>query len=377
MTTTESPISATMPQVNLLQRIVRPVLRPERAPDAELELAPPVRLTRDVLTLDDGHRVGVAIAGRGVPFVVVHGFGVESLLYAQPLARLAALGLQVVAIDVAGHGETQRLGGAPSLDDYAVLLERSIDRLGIRRAILAGHSMGGRLVAEIAASRPESAIGVVLLDAILGEQWDRLRTLLRWSPPALLAYGALFVIDTAGTVPLLADVRQSLKLGSRVGRSVNLHVARPWRALAPGQAILRAGKGDDVLDRLRAAGVPVTVVHGDRDLIVPYAAGRDTARRVGGELVRVRGGSHSWLLRCPETLPAIVGELLGGSLGEARDAALATAGCDPATATFEEMEEACVAEGGIAAALGAEHEVVTLPSRRRPPSFRWTFEPAV
>jgi len=355
----------------------RSAFHPAAVPDAEPAPARPVRLERDVLTLDDGHRVGVAIAGRGVPFVVVHGFGVESLLYAQPLSRLAALGLQVVAIDVAGHGETQRLGGVPSFGDYARLLERSIDRLGIRHAILAGHSMGGRLVAEVAANRPERAIGVVLLDAILGEQWERLRTLLRWSPPALLAYGTLFMVDAAGTIPLLVDVRQALKLGSRVGRSVNLQIARPWRALAPGQAVLRAGRGDDLLDRLRSAGVPVTVVHGDRDLMVPYSAGRDTARRVGGDLVRVRGGSHSWLLRCPETLPAIIGELLEGRLGEARDEALSASGCDPATATFDEMEAACTQKGGLAAALGTAHEVMTLPTVRRRPRFHWILHPAV
>ncbi|MCZ7536769.1 MAG: alpha/beta hydrolase [Acidimicrobiia bacterium] len=309
--------------MKLLQSPARPDPLPEAA-DSDLELAPPVRVTRDILTLDDGHRVGVAVAGRGVPFVVVHGFGVESLLYAQALARLAALGLQVVAIDVAGHGDTQRLGGFPSLHDYTRLLERSIDGLGIRRAILAGHSMGGRLVAEVAADRPEQTIGVVLMDAILGESWERLRTLLRWSPPALLAYGTVFLLDTAGTVPIVEDVRQALKLGSRVGRSVNLHFARPWRALAPGQAILRAERGDEVLDRLRESGVAVAVAHGDRDLMVPYSSGRDAAKRSGGDLVRVRGGSHSWLLRCPETLPAIVG---GAARRPARCRARRRPGC--------------------------------------------------
>lgn len=352
------------------------LVRGSRPADDALELAPPVRLTRHVLSLDDGHRVGVAVAGRGVPFVVVHGFGVESLLYAQPLARLAALGFQVIAIDVAGHGDTQRLGGLPSFDDYAALLARTIDRLGIRTAVLAGHSMGGRLAAEVAAARPESAIGVLLLDAILGDAWEKVRCVLRWSPPALLGYGALFLADTLGTVPFLEDTRQALKLGSRVGRSVNLHLVRPWRALGPGNAILRAAPGDATLDRLRENGTVVVAVHGDRDLLVPFAAGRDAARRAGGSVVRVIGGSHSWLLRCPETLPAIVGELLDGRLGDARDAALAAAGYDPATATFEEMEAAFTEPGGPVAALGAEHEVVAMPTTRRLPRFRWTSEPA-
>ena len=72
----------------------------------------PVRLRRHVVTLADGHRVGIATGGHGVPLVLVHGFGAESLLYAQPLARLAASGFRVIAIDMPGHGRTAPLAGS-------------------------------------------------------------------------------------------------------------------------------------------------------------------------------------------------------------------------------------------------------------------------
>ena len=52
------------------------------------------RLARHQITLDDGHKVGVAVCGRGVPLVVVHGFSAEGILYAQTLSRLVDLGLQ-------------------------------------------------------------------------------------------------------------------------------------------------------------------------------------------------------------------------------------------------------------------------------------------
>ena len=74
--------------------------------------------------------------------------------------------------------------------------------------------------------------------------------------------------------------------------------------------------------------MPVVAVHGDCDLVVPLAAARDAARRTGGELVVVHGATHSWLLQDPETLPAIVRELLDGDLGAARDRAVAAAGLD-------------------------------------------------
>jgi pimeloyl-ACP methyl ester carboxylesterase len=284
-----------------------------------LTAAPPVRLRRHVLEVD-GHPVAVAVSqstAPGVPFVMVHGFGVESLLYAQPLARLVGLGFRVIAIDVAGHGGTRDLGWFASFDDYSRLLRDTMRTLGIRRAVLAGHSMGGRLVTQVAVSEPSRALAVLLLDAIVGESWERWRSVMRWVPPALAAYAALFALDLVGTVPI-ADVGQSLKLGRRMGPTIGRLAEQPWHALVTGQAILRAGSSTPLLDALRDAAVPAVVVHGDHDLIVPFAAARDTAARLDAPLVTVHGGGHSWMLRDPEALPALVGALLvGGVLAHA------------------------------------------------------------
>lgn len=360
--------------------LVLPFLRPpggeptDEPADEALELAPPVRLTRHRVTLPGGHRVGVAVGGRGVPFVIVHGFGVESLLYAQPLSRLAALGFQIVAVDAGGHGDTQQPRGVPSLADYVTLLSETLDALGIRRCVLAGHSMGGRLVAEVAAARPELAIGVVLIDAIVGDGWERVVGAMRRVPPAMLGYGAALAFDTVASVPVLHDLRQTLKLGSRISRSVNLQIVRPWRGVLPGRAILLAPSSVETLDRLRGARTAVVAVHGEHDVLVPLQAARDAAARTGGDRVVVRGGSHSWLLRCPETLPAIVGELLDGPLGAACEEALHAEGIDPATAVVEEIGAACTCPGGLAAALGVALEDVALPTARCRPRFEWTLE---
>jgi pimeloyl-ACP methyl ester carboxylesterase len=341
--------------------------------DASLELSPPVRLSRHVVDLDDGHRVGVAVAGRGIPFVVVHGFGVESLLYAQPLARLAALGFRVVALDVAGHGGTDGLGLCAHLDEYGALMQRALAHLGIRRAILVGHSLGGRLVTDVAATDPERVIALLLVDAIVGAPWERWRCVLRWSPPALAAYAGAFALDAIGTMPFVADTPQAIKLGSRAARSMEMHVAQPWRAFTPAQAVLRAGSSLPALDRASAAGVCAVVVHGDHDVLVPIAAGRDTARRLGADFVVVRGGGHSWLLRCPETLPAIVGELLERDFGAACDRARADAGDDVASSPDDD-DQVFLQSDALIARLGGEHEPELSPTPRHAPRHTWTIE---
>ena len=95
---------------------------PEPAADGTVAVP---RLVRHTLHLADGHQVQVAIAGRGVPLVVVHGFTAEGFLYAQTLSRLVSSGFKVVAIDTAGHGGTAGLtgDGGGDLASYAELAQ--------------------------------------------------------------------------------------------------------------------------------------------------------------------------------------------------------------------------------------------------------------
>src|SRR5262245_17603772 len=75
---------------------------PVTARPAAGEAATRPRLARSRVVLPDGRHVGVAVAGRGVPLVIVHGFGAEGVLYAQTLSRLVASGFMVVAVDSPG-----------------------------------------------------------------------------------------------------------------------------------------------------------------------------------------------------------------------------------------------------------------------------------
>ena len=70
-------------------------------------------------------------------------------------------------------------------------------------------------------------------------------------------------------------------------------------------------------------------IHGDRDIAVPLSTGRSAARIAGGQLVVVEGGTHSWLLKDPETFPAILRESMASPMGQqGRDSMFRKAGID-------------------------------------------------
>src|SRR5690606_16076097 len=134
-------LSSVLPEAEM------PVVGPESDGAAERGLVAAPRLARHVFRLSDGHEVGVTVSGRGIPRVMVHGFTAEGFLSAQPLSRLVSMGFKVVAIDAANHGSTQGLpSGGANFREYATLLGRALDELGIEQAFFVGHSMGGRVI---------------------------------------------------------------------------------------------------------------------------------------------------------------------------------------------------------------------------------------
>lgn len=354
--------------------IVGGVRGAEPASDEPMVLVP--RLARHEIVLDDDHRVGVAVCGQGLPVVLVHGFTAEGILYAQTLSRLVRMGFKVVAIDVAGHGGTQGLptDGA-KLEAYVRLLARVLDELGVRRAVFAGHSMGGRLVAQLAAEDPDRAIAVVLIDAAVGDCWDRLINVSRFAPPVLMGVAVLLAIDTLSTLPWLRNPRQAAKLGRLIGPTLLGHVARPWRLLGPAISLIRSEGTADMLEALGDNKVPVVVIHGDRDIAVPYKTAVDAARRAQGTLVTIKGGTHSWVLKDPETLPAVIHQLLDGPLARVRAAAMGAAGLMPG-ATPAQIEDAFLGPHAWVRRLTPPMQFRTGPDRHRPARYSWTVDGA-
>jgi pimeloyl-ACP methyl ester carboxylesterase len=345
-----------------------PIIGPSSEPEVGGEIEVP-RLARHYVTLSDGHRVGLSVSGRGVPLVVVHGFSAEGFLYAQTLNRLVRKGFKVIAIDMAGHGGTQGLPrNAATLVAYAELLGRTLDELGIEKAVLAGHSMGGRVVAELGAMRPDRTLGVLLIDAIVGDTWDRMNTWFKFSPPLLAAVGVTLAVDSLATAPVFRDPRQAVKLLRLLRPTVSGHANAPWRLAGPVISMLRSGPSRHALEVLADHDVPTYAIHGALDIAVPLQTARDAVRRANGELITVHRAGHSWLLKDPETLPAIVAELLDLRLGDAVRNAVKAAGAG----SLDELEDAFYALGAPILAMTPADSFTKIGQRHRKPRYRWS-----
>lgn len=104
----------------------------------------------------------VVEAGEGEPLLLIHGFFVWSYFWRKVIPGLSQFA-RVIAPDLRGFGLTERLPGKPlDLWAQAELMIGLMDQLGIKRALLCGHSMGGEVAMRIALRYPERVRGLVL-----------------------------------------------------------------------------------------------------------------------------------------------------------------------------------------------------------------------
>jgi pimeloyl-ACP methyl ester carboxylesterase len=113
----------------------------------------------------DAHRVRYLVGGHGEPVVLLHGIFAEKDHWVD-FSRLLTSHFRVVAPDLPGFGESGRL--LNSHYDYSAQVERLaafLDAIGIKRAHLAGNSMGGTIAVLFALRYPERVISVGLIGA--------------------------------------------------------------------------------------------------------------------------------------------------------------------------------------------------------------------
>ena len=189
-----------------------------------------------------------------------------------------------------------------------------LDRLGIERATVAGHSFGGAIACWMAASAPERVAGLVL--AAPAANQASLFTLDRWlAAPVLGALATTALLGGAGLV--LAASRPRRVVAARAGMpegyldaaARRLRDPRAWQAFAVEQrALLRELPALE--PRLGKIAAPTQILIGSADRVVPVGAAAQLAEQIpGAELSVVPGAGHLLPVFHPERVAGALLEL--------------------------------------------------------------------
>lgn len=248
--------------------------------------------------------MGVGLSMEAWPEGIISGLLAEGLQVITPDNRDAGSSFRFTGWQP-GRGDVARaiirtvlglsVSGEYALEDMALDIERLLDHLGIRRAHVAGVSMGGMIAQVFATQCPNRVATLTSISSAVGNPktgLGSLRAILAVagtgdasSPEALQAHFKTVLTALSGSKyrPTPEELDDAIRSAPRIGYDP---VATRRQLIA----LLASGNRAKAVRQLRT---PTLVIHGTEDPLLPFAAGEETARLIrGAKLIPVEGLGH-------------------------------------------------------------------------------------
>jgi pimeloyl-ACP methyl ester carboxylesterase len=273
-----------------------------------------------VLQLSHG-TIHLRTAGSGSPLLLLHGGGIDSaqLSWAEAIAPFAEH-YRVYAPDWPGYGKSDPLAGEGyGIDRLVEVLAELIDALDLPQVSLIGISMGGGAALGYALTHPQRVAKLVLVDSY---------GLCAYAPFHRLSYWVTRLpLISRWTYGFMRRSRRLTGWGMRAlfaGPVPEAVVDESFAALQlanAGEPFISFQRSELLPDRLNTCyaqrfselTMPVLLLHGDEDTLVPLSAAQDAARQIPNVRLTVMAKTGHWP---PRERPAQFNELVLAFLKE-------------------------------------------------------------
>jgi pimeloyl-ACP methyl ester carboxylesterase len=254
--------------------------------------------------------------GAGEPVVFLHGFGTSGHLWSDVVSLMPA-GHRIVVLDLLGHGRSDPPAGRSlSLRAHGERVLALLDVLGVPRACVVGHGLGGGVAQSLAVDAPARVSNLALVNSIAFHDWP--------TRDVRLARATLGITRHLPPSWLLSMVRSELERGyadpSRAAHALD-KFGRPFttndgrEALRQHIAALDASESRALGARLGEIAAPTAVLWGERDPFLAPAFGRRLAAAIpGASFTLVDGARHF----TPEDAPRAVADGVAALLARSR-----------------------------------------------------------
>ncbi len=219
----------------------------------------------------------------GPRLVLLHGLAADVQSWAALAAALVRAGRPVTAIDLPGHGGTGI--EAVDVDGAAAVAAAFLDRLGEEPVELVGHSLGGAVAARVARLRPGRLRRLTLiapagLDRAIDVEF--VRGIVRVRSAGALAH----LLRRLVVRPAALTSAQLAALASELGRGRLVTLAD--------SLVDDGGQAVDITADLRALTLPVRIVWGVQDRVIPWIQAKEAGSRCAIHLVQDAGHVPHW-----------------------------------------------------------------------------------
>jgi 3-oxoadipate enol-lactonase len=245
--------------------------------------------------------------GQEMALVLVHGFPLDRRLWAAQVDAFANM-TRVITPDMRGHGRSQVVPGPFTMEQHADDLAALLDHLKVRRAVVAGLSMGGYVAFAFWRRYPERVRGLILADT-------------RAEPDTAAARAgrdaAMAKVQQTGAAAYADEMLPRLLAPGSLADVRIAGAARKMMAEQAVEGILGALGGlrdrADSRATLPTITVPTLVIAGDADVITPPDDARTLAAAIPGARVAViPNAGHLTPLENPRAFNAVVRTFLRG-----------------------------------------------------------------
>jgi pimeloyl-ACP methyl ester carboxylesterase len=295
-----------------------------------------------------GYRRAFRRCGSGPVLLLLHGIGDSSEAWV-PLLPALAERYTVIAPDLLGHGQSDKPRADYSAAAYANGMRDLLDVLEVERATIVGHSLGGGVAAQIAYQYPQRCERLVLIAP--GGAGPEVTPLLRLlaAPYAELLLPPLRLPGSRQVARIvtaaLSRTRSNLGRDAHEVRRIVDGLTRTDSQFAFTHTLRSVvdwhGQEVTMLDRTYlAAGVPVQIVWGDRDGVIPVAhAERAHEAMPGSRLEIFEGAGHFPHHEDPDRFLAVLDDFMRTTKPAVHDQRAwrrrLRAGANPPTATAD------------------------------------------
>ncbi|RUP00908.1 MAG: alpha/beta fold hydrolase [Mycobacterium sp.] len=275
-----------------------------------------------------GDRVAYRDEGAGEVLLLIHGMGGNSNNWREMIPALAKK-YRVIAPDLLGHGQTAKPRGDYSLGAFAVWLRDLLDALGVPRATIVGHSLGGGIAMQFAHQHRDYCERLILISS--GGLGNEVNPALRLASLP----GSGMLLQLASSKPVIKARMALAALGNHSDLSHHWEAHAALSNRENRQAFLRTlravvdGRGQAVcaLNRLQFnADRPVLIITGDADPVIPVAHAYAAHEAMPhSRLHIIPGVAHHPHTECSETVTRLIDDFIGSDEEHATEVAVSLA----------------------------------------------------
>jgi pimeloyl-ACP methyl ester carboxylesterase len=254
----------------------------------------------------NGHTIFYTVKGVGRPLVLIHGYGAGIWVWEKQFEALSSL-YRVYALDLIGHGFSDRPKILYSPETYIHCLKDFMDGVGIEKATLIGNSMGGGVAWAMAILFPERVDRLILIDCVPPDvltqvKNESFRMLAAIKHIPLLPYLVMAVRDKSSIRKILLECVSDTKLITPgvVNRQYRLSRIKgtTWALYSTFQ---HAGEALKLEDRFSLIRKPTLFIWGEKDLIFPPHVGEKLHHAIAGsKFRRIEKSGHIPMWETPD-----------------------------------------------------------------------------